>query len=106
MHKLQWLPLREPINFKVCLYIFKCLERSTPQYLIDLVSLRQPHSGPVTRSSMDKTQITIHVGRNHIEDRAFQATALALWNCLPCNIREACSITSFKKLLKSHYYAY
>ena len=78
MHKLHWLPLRERINFKVCLYIFKCLEGSAPQYLTDLVSLRQPQSGPVTRSSMDKTQITIYVGRNQIGDRAFQAAAPAL----------------------------
>ncbi|XP_072046983.1 uncharacterized protein [Amphiura filiformis] len=106
MHKLHWLPLRERINFKVCLYIFKCLEGSAPQYLIDLVSLKQPHSGLVTRSSMDKTQITSHVGRIQIADRAFQAAAPALWNCLPRNIREARSITSFKKLFKSHFYAY
>ena len=106
MHKLHWLPVRERINFKVCLYIFKCLEGSAPEYLINLISLRQPHTGPVTRSSMDKTQITTYVGRNKIGDRAFQAAAPRLWNCLPRNIREACSVTSFKKLLKSHYYAY
>ncbi|XP_072046978.1 uncharacterized protein [Amphiura filiformis] len=106
MHKLHWLPLRERINFKVCLYIFKCLEGSAPQYLIDLVTLKQPHSGLVTRSSMDKTQITSHVGRIQIADRAFQAAAPALWNCLPRNIMEARSITSFTKLFKSHFYAY
>ena len=39
-HKQHWLPLRERINFKVCLYIFKCLEGPAPQYLTDLVSLR------------------------------------------------------------------
>ena len=37
MHKLHWLPVRERINFKVCLYIFKCLDESAPQYLIGVV---------------------------------------------------------------------
>ena len=49
---------------------------------------------------MDKTQITSHVGRNQIGDRAFQATALVPLNCLPRNIREAHSNRKFLETLK------
>ena len=99
--------------FSVFIFIFRSalhrkhqrrISTSIPQ-IIDLVLLRQPHSRPFTRLLMNRTQIITHVGRNQIGDRAFQAAAPALWNCLPRNIREACSITSFKKLLKTHYYA-
>ena len=39
-----------------------------------------------------------------IGDRAFCAAGPAFWNSVPRNIREASSLTVFKKLLKTHYY--
>ena len=45
-----------------------------------------------------------HVGKNRIGDKSFYVSAPSLWNSLPRNIREACTLSSFKKVLKSHLY--
>ena len=35
--ELHWLPVKERIIYKICLFVFKCLDHSAPQYLQDLV---------------------------------------------------------------------
>ena len=103
MNTLHWLPIRERINFKICMYVFKCIHGNAPKYLSDFISHRlRPVTGPITRSSNDSTLIVAHVGRNCIGDKSFYVTAPRLWNALPRNIREAKSLTVFKKMLKSH----
>ena len=105
MHNLHWLPVRERIKFKLCLYVYKCLHDSAPSYLTELVSYRtRSSSGPVTRSSNDTTLLNSFIGNTCSGDKSFRAAGPALWNCLPRNIREACSVSVFKKLLKAHYY--
>ena len=105
MNTLHWLPIRERINLKICIYVFKCIHGNAPKYLSDFISHRlRPVTGPIARSSNDSTLIVAHVGRNCIGDKSFYVTAPRLWNALPRNIREAKSLTVFKKMLKSHLY--
>ena len=64
MNTLHWLPIRERINFKTCMYVFKCIHGNAPKYLSDFISHRLiPVTGPITRSSNDSTLIFAHVGR-------------------------------------------
>ena len=35
--ELHWLPVKGRIVYKICLFVFKCLNHSAPQYLQDLV---------------------------------------------------------------------
>ena len=35
--ELHWLPVKERIIYKICLFVFKCLNHSAPQYLQGLV---------------------------------------------------------------------
>ena len=37
--KLHWLPIRERINFKILMYIYKCLNGTAPTYLTSSLSL-------------------------------------------------------------------
>ena len=88
------LPIRERINFKICMYVFKCIHGNAPKFISHRL---RPVTGPFTRSSNDSTLIVAHVGRNCIGDKSFYVTAPDLWNALPRNIREAKSLTVFKK---------
>ena len=105
MNTLHWLPIRERIIFKICMYVFKCLKGIAPEYLTDFLSHKlKPTTGPLTRSSADTSLLIAHVGKNRIGDKSFYVSAPSLWNSLPRNIREACTLSSFKKVLKSHLY--
>ena len=105
MDTLHWLPIRERIKFKICMYVFKCLQGNAPEYLTDFISHKPKlTTGPITRSSTDNTLLMAHVGKNRVGDKSFYVSAPLLWNSLPRNIREACTLPSFKKVLKSHFY--
>ena len=105
LDSLHWLPVRERIQFKLCMYVYKCLHGCAPNYLSAFISYKShPETGPVTRSADDTSLLTVHVGRTRTGDRSFSVSAPMLWNCLPKEIREACSLPVFKKLLKSHLY--
>ena len=87
------------------MYVFKCLQGSAPEYLTEFLSRKlKPTSGPLARSSADTSLLIAHVGKNRIGDKSFYVSAPSLWNSLPRNIREACTLSSFKKVLKSHLY--
>ena len=58
----------------------------------------------LTRSSADTSLLIAHAGKIRIGDKSYYVSALSLWNSLPMNIREACTLSSFKKVLKSHLY--
>ena len=105
MQTLHWLPVTKRIKFKICLYVYKCLNDCGPKYLCNLLSHNSiPSIGPVTRSAMDRTLLSIPSSRKRIGERAFSVAGPSLWNSLPRHIRDAGSTAIFKKLLKSYLY--
>ena len=91
MNTLHWLPIRERINFKICMYVFKCIHGNAPKYLSDFISHRlRPVTGPITRSSNDSCcSCWTKLYRRQI----LLCHCTSLWNALPRNIREAKSLT-------------
>ena len=97
-----WLPVSEPIKFKIVLTTFKILNEQAPAYLTELVSLYQPSR--VLRSSDNKLTLNIIRTRTSYGSRAFSSAAPLLWNGLPENIRLAENVTNFKKLLNTYLF--
>jgi hypothetical protein len=96
---LHWLPVTFRIDFKVLLLTYKALNGQGPSYIANSLTnytpartLRSSDTGllQVTRSSHKK-----------IGDAAFVNYAPKLWNTLPINIREAKTLDTFKKQLKT-----
>lgn len=42
LSSLHWLPVKYRIDFKVILFVFKCINGLAPEYLTDLVRLHRP----------------------------------------------------------------
>ena len=103
LNTLHWLPIRERIKYKLCMYIYKCLNGTAPQYLVDFITYK-PKGTRFTRSSMDTTLLTSQYARTSIGDKSFCISGPSLWNSLPKNIREAHTLSGFKKGLKSYLY--
>ena len=103
LNTLHWLPIRERIKYKLCMYIYKCLNGTAPQYLVDFITYK-PKGTRFTRSSMDTTLLTSQYARTSIGDKSFCISGPLLWNSLPKNIREAHTLSGFKKGLKSCLY--
>jgi hypothetical protein len=95
---LHWLNIEKRIIFKILFTIFKCLNDSAPQLLSELVSPCQ------TLSRNSQNTLTPLFYQSKYGRRAFSYHGPRLWNCLPLNIRSACSLSSFKSQLKTYLF--
>ena len=96
---LHWLPIKQRIDFKVLLLVFKALKNVAPGYICDLLQLR---TAPRTlRSSTSQFLVTPACRTVTYGDKCFSCYAPKLWNSLPASIRNAGSVPTFKKQLKT-----
>ncbi len=90
--------MKEQIQYKILLYVFKCLNGQAPSYLMSCLTLyNQPRPG--LRSASDKTRLSIPtLNRTALHSAANKAFSLAahLWNNLPIYIGTADTLSGFK----------
>ena len=87
--------------------MYKALKKTAPIYISDELSLYEPKR-PL-RSSYAGPLYTVSVGRKEVSDFDFAIKGPRLWNSLPLDLRQAPSVMTFKKRLKTylfkrHYY--
>ena len=99
---LHWLPCKLRIQFRILVYVFKCLHNEAPVYLDDLVGIYIPRRS--LRSSSDTSSLVNRPSAKRVGERAFRHSAPALWNELPTNIRDIPTPQAFKRALKTFYY--
>ena len=100
---LHWLPVAERIQFRTLVQTYKLLKSSSPEYLSSLLQVQQsPYS---LRSTAAGNSLIVHRSHKQAGDRAFSIIAPRLWNGLPVSVRQAVSISSFRKLLKHHLFS-
>ena len=90
------------ITFKILTLIYKCFHYNSPSYLCTLMAHRK--SRPGLRSSSDTSILQIPRSNTTSLDNAFTSYAPKLWNALPVHIRQAPSLETFKKALKTHLF--
>ena len=103
LHQLHWLPVDKRIIFKILMLVYKCLYYNSPTYLCTLMAQRI--SRPGLRSSSDTSILQIPRFNTSFGENAFMSCAPKLWNALPLPIRQAPSLESFKKYLKTHLFS-
>ena len=101
LHSLHWLPVSQRIKFKVLLLVFKCQISTAPPYLQELI---RPYVPRRNLRSAGQYLLEVPPSSNSYGARAFGAAGPRLWNELPLELRNACSITAFKSRLKTHLF--
>ena len=108
LKELHWLPVVFRIQFKVALMMFTVHTRRCPYYLTDSVQACIYNSDPgrtCTRlRSASSTNYSVPRTRTKFGDRAFSVAGPVVWNSLPAAVREADSLYSFKRKLKTHLF--
>ena len=97
---LHWLSLQARINYKICVLCFKCINKTAPSYLSDLLEQYVPSH--LLRSGSQNLLKLPPRAHKKCTEKAFKHCALSFWNSLPSDIREAKSESQFKKDLKTH----
>ena len=102
LYKLHWLPVEFRIKFKIVLLTFKCIKKSAPQYLIDLVDIYQPSRS--LRSSDKFLLCNAKVRTKASGERCFMFAAPKEWNQLPEDLKYCSNLNIFKTKLKTHLF--
>ena len=101
LKKLHWLPIKQRIEYKLCLLTYKTLTNQQPTYLYN--SLSFPSHSVSTRSS-DSLVLSIPFVRSSLGKRAFSVIGPRLWNSLPPDTRNSNSLPVFRSRLKTHLF--
>ena len=103
LRDLHWLPVQQRIQYKVALITHKVLKTGQPQYLNSLVKEHKP-----TRQLRSEGQrlLTKPCGLlSALASRSFTRASESVWNSLPELVRKTDSLSTFKKLLKTHLFS-
>jgi len=94
------------IKFKLALMMFTIHTRQCPDYLSS--SVQACSSDPARIRLRSATSINYSVPRTGTRtkfgDRAFSVAGPVVWNSIPAAVREADSVSSFKRKLKTHLF--
>jgi hypothetical protein len=98
-----WLRAEQRINYKVACITHSVLSSSCPDSLVNLLHLQQPSTHSTqTRRSKDPFILCTERTSSLTGSRAFRASAPAVWNDLPFDIRQLCRARLFKVKLSEH----
>uniref|UniRef100_A0A8C9YRA1 Solute carrier family 23 member 4 n=1 Tax=Sander lucioperca TaxID=283035 RepID=A0A8C9YRA1_SANLU len=97
LYTLHWLPVCFRIYFKILLFVFKALNGLAPEYLSEILTLREHN-----RSLRSSNQLVLEVPRSRYKqwgDQAFAVAAPRLWNKLPPDFRTITDVALFRSKL-------
>ena len=99
LHKLHWLPVRQRVTYKLCVFVYSCLHGDGPTYLQELIQLyvRNQRLRPAS-----PLQLATRPPKRRVGQAAFGVSGPEAWNKLPTSLRTAESLSQFKSLLKTH----
>ena len=98
-HQLHWLPVRQRIDYKLCLLIHLAVIGKSPVYLASLLTTAKSRGS--TSRSADRGDMFIPRTRLRQGDRAFSVAAPRQWNRLPAEIHCISNTEQFKRHLKT-----
>ena len=99
--KLHWLPIKQRIDYKLCLLTYKTLTSQQLTYTYN--SLSFPSHSVSTRSS-DSLVLSIPYVRSSLGKSAFSVIGPRLWNSQPPDTRNSNSLPTFCSRLKTHLF--
>jgi hypothetical protein len=102
LRKLHWLPVEHRVTYKIALMTFKVLHGLAPPYLEELVEVYVP--GRALRSASERRLVMPRSRLQAYGGRAFCSGVPAVWNCLPPEIRNCGTLSTFKTYLKTHLF--
>ena len=82
----------------------KAINGQSPEYIQQLIQKKPQLNHNLRSSSKLMLSEPVSPNKNKFEERAFSFVAPKLWNSLPDSVRNANTIDSFKKNLKTHLF--
>ena len=101
LQDLHWLEVRERINYKILMMVFKCRHGLAPCYLWEWISFN--YNRPL-RSASNCDIPVVKCNTTLVHNSSFRSIGPRLWNALPNNIKAINTLSEFKTKLKTHLF--
>ena len=101
MYQFLLLPVKQRVEYKLCMMVHRCLYGDAPTYLVDLIT---PSAAATVRTglrSAASSTVAVPRTRSSLGDRSFAAAGARAWNKLPPPLRRVSSAATFKRQLKT-----
>ena len=101
LKELHWLPIRQRIDYKLCLMVHNVSVGHAPAYLSDIL---KPVAAVPSRAHLRDAaegDFVVPGSRLKLGDRAFSIAAPRAWNRLPTELKLTLSTPAFKRGLKT-----
>ena len=101
LKSLHWLPVQKRIKFKILILVYRAIHHLAPKYIQDSLHIYRP-----SRSLRSSNSLLLQVPRTFHTwgDHSFSHMGPTLWNSLPFSLRNAPTLSTFKKHLKTYLY--
>ena len=94
LNTLHWLPVRNRIIFKICVFVHKCLYHDAPY---DNMALLQPADSFIRTAKLKST----YTPDTAIGCKSMSVCAPKIWNAIPISLRQEMNLIKFKSELKT-----
>ena len=105
LRELHWLPIKQRIEFKLCLLVHKSLIGHSPAYISDLLTSAADVPGRPALRTASRGDFIVPRTNRKFGDRAFCVAAPRVWNRLPADLRQLRSTQTFRRHLKTFLFA-
>ena len=102
MKDLHWLKIKQCIQYKTAVLTYKCINKTAPKYLQDLIMMQAPW--PNMHSEANWKLSILCANTSQARDSSFTMQLPHIWNALPGAIRKAATLDLFRKQLKKHLF--
>ena len=102
LRTLHWLPIKQRVQFKMLIFVFKAINGLAPNYISNLVNILLCPSKYLLRRN-NEILLEPYNGKTKktLGDRAFAVAAPRLFNSLLCEIRHESCFNTFKTKVKT-----
>ena len=101
---LHWLPNRQRVDFKICSMVYKAQHDLPPIYTTEMIKPISTIPRRQDLRSASRCDLIIPKHRTKFAKNAFIVAGPMTSNRLPQTIREAPSLTTFRRLLKTYLF--
>ena len=101
LNSLQWLTIKQKIDFDLCVLIFKILYNLIPPWLFNLIRVGDRRN----RQTRFNNDLFVSRTNTDLGSRAFVVRGPSVWNKLPNHLKAITNINSFKLNLKKYLLA-
>ena len=99
-NQLHWLKIDERFQYKLCIQVYKIINKTAPPYLLDMCKPVGVIDGlRRLRSAADSCLCVVRTDTK-FGDRAVNVAGPVAWNNLPSNFCASTSLASFKRQMK------